>query len=60
MLFLKAAMQARYSTSTQIAPANSPCNEASLNVYDRAFAARLTMVLEQDLRCCKRVTLQEW
>jgi cardiolipin synthase len=35
-------------------------DECSLNVYDRAFAARLTEVFERDLERAKRITLDEW
>ncbi|AYQ28305.1 MULTISPECIES: phosphatidylserine/phosphatidylglycerophosphate/cardiolipin synthase family protein [unclassified Polaromonas] len=35
-------------------------DEANLNIYDAAFAARQTEVFEQDLQKSRRVTLQEW
>lgn len=35
-------------------------DEANLNVYDCAFVARLTAVFEQDLKRCKRITLEDW
>ncbi len=35
-------------------------DEANLNLYDAAFAARQTEVFEQDLKKSRRVTLQEW
>jgi cardiolipin synthase len=35
-------------------------DEANLNVYDEAFAARQTAVFEDDLRRSRRVTLEEW
>ena len=35
-------------------------DEANLNVYDRAFAARATAVFEADLQRARRVTLEEW
>lgn len=35
-------------------------DEASLNVYDRAFAADMTAVFEADLRDSRRYTLQDW
>ncbi|MES2191537.1 MAG: phospholipase D-like domain-containing protein [Pseudomonadota bacterium] len=35
-------------------------DEANLNIYDAAFAARQTRVFEQDLTRARRVTLQEW
>jgi cardiolipin synthase len=35
-------------------------DEASLNVYDRAFAERMTVVFEQDLLPAKRYTYQMW
>jgi cardiolipin synthase len=47
--------------STNFDPRSFHLNdEANLNVYDRAFAAELTRVFEQDLGRCKRYTLQEW
>ena len=35
-------------------------DEASLNVYDRAFAERMTQVFEQDLVPSKRYTYETW
>jgi cardiolipin synthase len=35
-------------------------DEASLNVYDKAFAERMTVVFEQDLAACKRYTYDMW
>lgn len=35
-------------------------DEASLNVYDRAFAERMTVVFEQDLKPTKRYTYEVW
>jgi cardiolipin synthase len=35
-------------------------DEASLNVYDRAFAARMTEVFEGDLKPTRRYTYQTW
>ena len=35
-------------------------DEANLNVYDAAFAARQTRVFEDDLSRAHRITLQEW
>jgi cardiolipin synthase len=35
-------------------------DEANLNIYDAAFAARQTEVFEQDIRKSRRVTLQAW
>ncbi len=35
-------------------------DEANLNVYDTAFAARQTQVFEQDLAQSQRVTLAQW
>ncbi|MBC7548968.1 MAG: cardiolipin synthase B, partial [Polaromonas sp.] len=35
-------------------------DEANLNVYDAAFAARQTQVFEQDLTQSRQVTLAEW
>jgi len=35
-------------------------DEASLNVYDRAFAERMTQVFEQDLIPTKRYTYETW
>lgn len=35
-------------------------DEASLNVYDRDFAAAMTAVFEADLRQSRRYTLQDW
>ena len=35
-------------------------DEANLNVYDPAFAARVTEVFEQDLERSRRITLEAW
>jgi len=35
-------------------------DEANLNVYDEAFAARQVVHFEKDLRYSRRITLQEW
>jgi cardiolipin synthase len=35
-------------------------DEANLNIYDAAFAARQTEVFEQDIRKSRRVTIEEW
>ncbi|RYX95021.1 MAG: cardiolipin synthase B [Comamonadaceae bacterium] len=35
-------------------------DEANLNVYDRAFAARQTAVFEQDIAASRRITLEQW
>jgi cardiolipin synthase len=35
-------------------------DEANLNIYDPAFAARQTQVFEQDLTRARRISLQEW
>jgi cardiolipin synthase A/B len=35
-------------------------DEASLNVYDRAFATRMTEVFESDLKSTRRYTYQTW
>ena len=35
-------------------------DEASLNVYDRAFAERMTVVFEQDLKPTRRFTYESW
>ncbi|WP_157510253.1 phospholipase D-like domain-containing protein [Lysobacter sp. Root559] len=35
-------------------------DEASLNVYDRSFAADMTAVFDADLRQSRRYTLQDW
>jgi cardiolipin synthase A/B len=47
--------------STNFDPRSFHLNdEANLNVYDPAFAARLTRVFEDDLQRCKQVSLEEW
>lgn len=47
--------------STNFDPRSFHLNdEANLNVYHRQFASELTRVFEEDLKRCKRVTLQEW
>ena len=35
-------------------------DEANLNIYDAAFAARQTRVFEEDIKHSRRITLQEW
>lgn len=35
-------------------------DEANLNIYDKAFAARQTEVFEADLQRTRRITLQDW
>ena len=35
-------------------------DEANLNIYDAAFAARQTEVFEQDIKKSRRVTIEEW
>jgi len=35
-------------------------DEANLNIYDEAFAARVTTVFEQDLGRARRITLEMW
>jgi cardiolipin synthase len=35
-------------------------DEANLNVYDRAFAERVTRVFERDLRRARRISFEEW
>jgi cardiolipin synthase len=35
-------------------------DEASLNVYDRDFAARMTQVFEGDLKLAKAYTYETW
>jgi cardiolipin synthase len=35
-------------------------DEANLNVYDAAFAKRQVELFEQDLKQCRRITLEEW
>ena len=47
--------------STNFDPRSFHLNdEANLNVYDAAFAHRMTEVFEADLRRCKRITLEAW
>ena len=47
--------------STNFDPRSFHLNdEANLNIYDTRFAAQLTEVFENDLRQCRRVTLEEW
>jgi cardiolipin synthase A/B len=47
--------------STNFDPRSFHLNdEANLNVYDRAFAQRMTEVFEADLARSKRVSLQAW
>lgn len=35
-------------------------DEANLNIYDAGFAARQTLVFEQDLTRARRISLEEW
>ncbi len=35
-------------------------DEANLNIYDTAFAARQTVVFEQDIQKSRRITLEQW
>jgi cardiolipin synthase A/B len=35
-------------------------DEASLNIYDNAFAAQMTKTYEQDLKAAKRYSLDQW
>ena len=35
-------------------------DEASLNVYDRGFAARMTAAFEHDLKSARPYTYEEW
>ncbi|MBF6023716.1 phospholipase D-like domain-containing protein [Lysobacter niastensis] len=47
--------------STNFDPRSFRLNdEASLNVYDRAFAQRMTLVFEQDLKPTQRYTHETW
>jgi len=47
--------------STNFDPRSFHLNdEANLNVYDPAFARKLTEVFEQDLKQCRRCTFEEW
>jgi cardiolipin synthase len=47
--------------STNFDPRSFHLNdEANLNVYDRAFAARLERVFEADLRASRRMTYERW
>jgi cardiolipin synthase len=47
--------------STNFDPRSFHLNdEANLNVYDAAFARRMTEVFEADLRHCRRITLEDW
>ncbi|MDR7134645.1 cardiolipin synthase [Lysobacter niastensis] len=47
--------------STNFDPRSFRLNdEASLNVYDRAFAERMTQVFEEDLKPTKRYTFETW
>lgn len=47
--------------STNFDPRSFHLNdEANLNVYDREFTAFMTGVFEQDLRRCRRITLEDW
>nr|WP_207794126.1 cardiolipin synthase [Ramlibacter algicola] len=47
--------------STNFDPRSFHLNdEANLNVYDAAFAQRMTEVFEADLRKCERITLEGW
>lgn len=47
--------------STNFDPRSFHLNdEANLNVYDGAFARRMTEVFEADLQRCRRITLADW
>ncbi|MGV3572766.1 MAG: cardiolipin synthase [Ramlibacter sp.] len=47
--------------STNFDPRSFHLNdEANLNIYDRAFASRMTEVFEQDLARSKRITREAW
>jgi len=47
--------------STNFDPRSFRLNdEASLNVYDRAFAERMSAVFEEDLKATQRYTLEMW
>jgi cardiolipin synthase len=47
--------------STNFDPRSFHLNdEANLNVYDGAFARRMTEVFEEDLRQCRRITYEAW
>jgi cardiolipin synthase len=47
--------------STNFDPRSFRLNdEASLNVYDRTFAERMTQVFEEDLKPTKRYTFETW
>jgi cardiolipin synthase len=47
--------------STNFDPRSFRLNdEASLNVYDRAFAERMSAVFEEDLKATRRYTLEMW
>jgi cardiolipin synthase A/B len=47
--------------STNFDPRSFHLNdEANLNVYDRDFTAFMTGMYEQDLRRCRRITLEDW
>jgi cardiolipin synthase len=35
-------------------------DEASLNIYDNAFAAQMTLTYEQDPKAAKRYSLDQW
>jgi cardiolipin synthase len=47
--------------STNFDPRSFHLNdEANLNVYDPAFARRMTEVFEADIGRCRRITLEDW
>lgn len=47
--------------STNFDPRSFHLNdEANLNIYDKAFAARMTEVFERDLARSRRITLKDW
>jgi cardiolipin synthase len=47
--------------STNFDPRSFHLNdEANLNVYDAAFARRMTEVFEHDLQKCRRITFEAW
>ena len=35
-------------------------DEANLNIYDTEFAARQTLIFEEDLKTARQVTFQAW
>ena len=47
--------------STNFDPRSFHLNdEANLNIYDSAFAERVTAIFEDDLARSRRISLQEW